>query len=292
MRLFIVGNTHDDKGTQLEELTAAILKECGYEYIRRNPIEAGGNEIDVKAKRIYELAGIRKEIPVVCECKAKSDPISITDWLKFVGKVSIDRMINAQTEGVLIALSGAYGSVYDSYEALPDKSYLHLIAHEQLIKLVCRHFKLKAAEAIRDYFMNKTSRPIEHMDLLYYEKQVWWVVSFVHEEFTVVNDHFDTVEEKFLEEFLDRLAKYTMFKKVNYVDVQKEEAAKLLEELIEKSIVYLLMRNGDMALAEILEEKQKFDYLKDIDRDKIEKQIEKCRYIKKNRDKIELKDAN
>ncbi|MBQ4483878.1 MAG: hypothetical protein II934_02595 [Prevotella sp.] len=292
MRLFIIGNTHDDKGTQLEELTAAILKECGYEFIRRNSIEAGGNEIDVKAKRTYELASIQKEIPVVCECKAKNDPISITDWLKFVGKVSIDRMSNAQTEGIMIALSGAYGTVYDSYEALPDKSYLHLIAHDQLIKLICRHFKLKDAESIRDYFRNKTTKPIEHVDLLYYEKQVWWVVSFVHEEFTVVNDNLDTVEEKYLDDFLDRLAKYTVFKKANYVDVQKEEAAKLMEGLVKKSVVYLLMGKGGMALADVLEETRKFDYLKDIGKEEIEKLIEECEYIKKDGDKIELKNAH
>lgn len=292
MRLFIIGNTHDDKGTQLEELTAAILKECGYEFIRCNSIEAGGNEIDVKAKRTYELAGIQKEIPVVCECKAKNAPISITDWLKFVGKVSIDRMSNAQTEGVMIALSGAYGTVCDCYEALSDKSYLHLIAHNQLTKLICRHFKLKEAESIRDYFKNKTSKPIEHVDLLYYEKQVWWVVSFVHEEFTVVNDHLDTIEDKYLDDFLDGMARYTVFKKTNYVDVQKEEAAKLMEELIKKSVVYLLMGNGGMALTDVLEKTRKFDYLKDIGKDEIEKLIEECEYTKKNGDKIELKNAH
>ena len=68
MRLYIIGDNHDDKGKQLEELTAALLKESGYEYVCLNTIEAGGSEIDVKAKRVYELAGEQKEIPVKCEC--------------------------------------------------------------------------------------------------------------------------------------------------------------------------------------------------------------------------------
>jgi len=95
MKLYIIGDNHDDKGKQLEELTAAILKECGYEYVCLNTIEAGGSEIDVKAKLVYDIAGTQKEIPVICECKAKNDTITINDGLKFVGKVSIARMNNA-----------------------------------------------------------------------------------------------------------------------------------------------------------------------------------------------------
>ena len=291
MRLYIIGDNHDDKGTQLEELTATLLKECGYDYVNRNPIDAGGSEIDVEAKRVYELAGIQKEIPVICECKAKSEPIILNDWLKFVGKVSIARMSNAQTEGVMIALSGANGNVIGNYNALPDKSYLHLITNDGLIKLVCRHYHLKDPEEIRNYFTHKTVRPIDKVELVYYEKQVWWIVSFVHDEFAVVTDGMTTVEDRYLNDFLGRLARYTTFKESGYVDVQKEEAAKLMAKLICKSMVYLLMGNEVMALSDLFKELQKFDYLKKIGQYEIEEQLGKCQYIKRDGDKIYLKDS-
>ena len=291
MRLYIIGDNHDDKGKQLEELTAALLEESGYEYVCRNTIEAGGSEIDVKAKLVHNVAGIQKEIPVVCECKAKNDTITINDWLKFVGKVSIARMTNAQTEGVMIALSGANGNVVGSYDALPDKSYLHLITHDSLIKLVCKHYHLKDAEEVRVSFANKTDRTIDGIDLVYYEKQVWWLVRFIHDEYTIVSDKMTAIEDKYLDEFLERLGNYTAFKKTGYVDVQKEEAARVMAELIEKSVVYLLMENGSMTLSKVLEEAQKFDYLKKIGPSEIEEQIGKCPYVKRDDDKIALKDA-
>ena len=151
MRLYIIGNSNDDKGTQLEELTATLMKESGYEYIRRNVIDAGGSEKDVNAKRTFEKDGSKIEIPVICECKAKSEPININDWLKFVGKVSIGRMNNPRTEGVMIALNGVNGNVTGNYDALPDKSYLRLIEQEDLLELVCRHFKLKDVVVTRAF---------------------------------------------------------------------------------------------------------------------------------------------
>lgn len=292
MRLYIIGDTNDDKGKQLEELTAAILKECGYEYVCLNTIDAGGSEIDVKAKLVYDLAGIQKEIPVICECKAKNDTITINDWLKFVGKVSIARMNNAQTEGVLIALSGANGNVTGSYDELPDKNYLHLITHDSLIKLVSKHYHLKPEEELRAYFANKTARTIDGVDLVYYEKEVWWIVRFIHDEYTIVSNKMTAVEDKYLDEFLERLGNYTPFKKTGYVDIQKEETAKVMANLIEKSAVYLLMAHGGMTLSEMLEEVQKFDYLKMISQSEVEEQISKCQYIKRDGDKIMMKEAS
>ena len=47
MRLFVYGNNKDDKGTQLEVLTAAILKGMGYVVVR-NEVKSGGNELGIR----------------------------------------------------------------------------------------------------------------------------------------------------------------------------------------------------------------------------------------------------
>ena len=43
MKIFVYGKTNDDKGSQLEALTAAILKSMGYSVVR-NEVKSGGNE--------------------------------------------------------------------------------------------------------------------------------------------------------------------------------------------------------------------------------------------------------
>lgn len=292
MRLYIIGDSNDDKGKQLEELTAALMKESGYEYIRRNVIDAGGSEKDVNAKRTLEKDGNKIEIPVICECKAKSEPININDWLKFVGKVSIGRMNNPRTEGVMIALNGVNGNVTGCYEALPDRSYLHLIAQEELMELVRRHFKLKDAEDIRVYFGNKTTRAIDHVDLIYYEKQVWWIVSFIHDEFAVVTDSLTTIEDKHLDEFLSRLANYSTFKKTGYVDVLKEEVAWQRENFVTKGMVFVLMKNGGMPVVKLQEELNNLFERLDVDINELTLLSEKCDYICREGDDIHLKEAS
>ena len=44
MILYIIGNSNDNKGAQLEKLISALLKKAGNEYIRRDIIDAVGSE--------------------------------------------------------------------------------------------------------------------------------------------------------------------------------------------------------------------------------------------------------
>lgn len=288
MRLYIIGDTHDDKGKQLEELTEALLKGSGYEYVRRNVVEAGGSEIDVTAQRVVLQDDNGVTVPVICECKAKGDPININDWLKFVGKVSIGRMNNPKTEGVMIALSGVNGNVTGNYNALPDKSFLRLIEQEELTSIVSRYFNLKDVEEVRSYFANNTTRTLDHVDIVYYEKKVWWIVSFMHDEFTIVTDNMATIEDKYLEKFLERLANYTTFKKTGYVDVLKEEMAKQRADVVTKGIVFTLMKNGEIKLFELIEELKRLCGLTDISQNELETLIESNAFVTKDCDMVRM----
>ncbi len=48
--IIILGNSLDDKGTQLENLAKAILANLGYTEIVASEIGAGGFEVDVTAE--------------------------------------------------------------------------------------------------------------------------------------------------------------------------------------------------------------------------------------------------
>ena len=52
MKLYILGNSKDDKGTQLEQLTTKILEYQGYTNILTNVQVSGASEIDVTARKM------------------------------------------------------------------------------------------------------------------------------------------------------------------------------------------------------------------------------------------------
>lgn len=275
MRLYILGKNRDGKGTALEELTSAILSQLGYTVVR-NYIGYGGHEIDVEAKYEQKTIGETKMIPVVCECKAHDKPIVIGDWLKFLGKVLVERMSNAQTMGVMIALSGVNGNVQSNYDKLPDKSFLSLICNDQLTDAVCQHYKLKTVEEIKSFIEHKTIRPIETIDLVYYEKEIWWLVSFVHGEFTVLSDKLVTVDSRYIDAFLDNLQEVSSFTKSGYRDVLQEEISRIRMEIIAKSVVFLLMKHGPLKRDDLLEKTKQLTHQPDIDKNELIKTIEAC----------------
>lgn len=57
MKLYILGQNSDDKGSQLENLTKRILTKYGLTNVTRDEVSAGGNEIDVTAE-IVQNAGL------------------------------------------------------------------------------------------------------------------------------------------------------------------------------------------------------------------------------------------
>lgn len=99
MKLYILASGKDEKGTQLESLVKIILLSMGYEYVSTNHISAGGDEIDVYAKKVIQSVGKVLEYPLVCECKAHESPIKMDDWLKFQGKVHKQKSKNNFTQG-------------------------------------------------------------------------------------------------------------------------------------------------------------------------------------------------
>lgn len=87
MEVIILGKNSDDKGTQLEKLTEAILKNLGYTDVSTSEIGAGGFELDVTAEFLQPGIGNTTKRLTICECKAHRKPISTTDWMKFLGKI-------------------------------------------------------------------------------------------------------------------------------------------------------------------------------------------------------------
>lgn len=239
IKLYIVGANNDDKGTQLEELTTAILQKQGYVNISTNAINSGGSEIDAIAVHKNHLGVTEVEYPVICECKAHNKPINITDWLKFIGKIYIERFKNPQTIGLLIALSGANGNVIGSYSELKKHQFVHLIANDDLVALLMSEYKLTLPSDIENHISQYTNKYIAEIGLVYYSKSVYWVVNFIDGGFTLLNHCGETLNEQALDNVLQLLYSNTAF--TGYIDIKAEYAAVIRQASIDKLALSILM---------------------------------------------------
>lgn len=239
IKLYIIGANNDDKGSQLEELTTSILKRQGYRNISTNAIYSGGSEIDAIATHINRLGVNDIEYPIICECKAHNRPININDWLKFIGKIYIERFNKPHTVGLMIALSGANGNVIGSYNDIKKHLFVHLIANDDLVSLLIEEFSLSHPNYVERYISQYTSKKIAEIGLVYYSKCVYWVVNFIEGGFTLLTHNVETLNRTELNNLLPLLHSNTTFS--DYIDIQAEYTAINRRSTIDKLALSILM---------------------------------------------------
>jgi len=66
-----------------------------------------------------QVPGNNQTRRLICECKAYRNPIGMSDWLKFLGKLySEQRRLQMEVDGLFVALCGANGNVLGNYDEL------------------------------------------------------------------------------------------------------------------------------------------------------------------------------
>lgn len=221
MKLYILANGKDAKGTQLEYLTKTILESLGYDYVATNVIGAGGDEIDVTARMVIPSIGGNQEYPLICECKAHESPINITDWDKFLGKVFKHQKNNPQTRGVMIALSDANGNVKGE---VAEKNYkdVQLLQGKDLIKPLTKAFHLEEEKIAREEVSHLTNETIVSVDLILFEKDVFWLYSFANGQFSIFDKNYKSLQHKQEGILLPLVEKYTTLQATSYKNVRWE----------------------------------------------------------------------
>jgi hypothetical protein len=195
--MIVLGNTSDEKGSQLEILISIILDLIGYKNITTNIILTGGEEIDVIAD--IETPGLlNKNIQkIFCECKAYRDKIDMNDWLKFLGKLYTRNISGKEKyKAYMIALSGANGNVLGHYDDLKEKTKdIELIAVNDLIKILATHGKVSNTLEVENYIKRNTSRIFSSIELAYFNKTFYWLVMFENEEFSLITAKCERIEK-------------------------------------------------------------------------------------------------
>lgn len=218
MRLYILASGKDEKGTQLEYLTKTILESLGYEYVSTNHISAGGDEIDVYAKRVIQSIGKVIEYPLVCECKAHEAPIKMDDWLKFQGKVHKQKSKNAATQGLMIALSDANGNVKGDYEQTKYDD-IQLIQGNDLIQPLSNAFSLESEDIAREEVSHLTNKTVISVDLVLFEKEIYWLFTFANSEYSLFDKNYKSLPPQTEQSLIPLIEKYALLPAFSYRNV-------------------------------------------------------------------------
>ncbi len=241
MKLYILATGKDAKGTQLEYLTKTILESLGYEYVATNVIGAGGDEIDVSAKMVIPSIGGNQEYPLICECKAHENPINITDWDKFLGKVFKHQKDNPQTRGLMIALSDANGNVKGE---VADKNYkdVQLLQGKDLIKPLSKTFHLEDEKIAREDVSHLTNETVVSVDLILYEKEIYWLFTFANGQYSIFDKNYKSLPHKHESTLLPLLEKYSTLQASSYKNVRLEFEFRQRRAFVRAAICWHLMQ--------------------------------------------------
>ena len=250
MKLYILATGKDAKGTQLEYLTKTMLESLGYEYVATNVIEAGGDEIDVFARRLIPTPGKTLEYPLVCECKAHERPITMDDWLKFQGKVHKQQRLNGNTQGLMIVLNEANGNVKGDY-AQTDYNDIQLIQGAELIEPLSKSFHLEPVNVAREEISHLTNQTVVSIDLILYEKEIYWLFSFANGEFSIFDKNYKSLQPDIESNVIPLLEKNTPFLSTSYKNVRKEFELLRRRDLVKVVICWHLMK-GEMTFQDAI----------------------------------------
>ena len=247
MQLYILGKNSDDKGTQLEQLTVKILEHQGLEDITTNIQGAGGNEIDITAYSQTIIGISQQKIKVIGECKAHKSPINTTDWLKFIGKIHYARENDAHVIGIMVCLSGANGAVVGMYnEKHHNDNTIQLIANRDLVNLISDCFNIDAEAKVRERHTSISYGDIDEMNLLYYDRRVYWATSFIDGKYTISSANGDVLAKEEVDSILPILMDNTPYLIDNYIDINEHaEHQQLLKTINVAALTTLATGKGE-----------------------------------------------
>jgi hypothetical protein len=239
--MIILGKNTDDKGRQLELLTKRLLAQLGYENIITNEVGSGGDEIDVSAE--FRQPGMRNAIyhEVICECKAYKNPLTLPDWLKFLGKLySREHVRTGRAQGCFIALNGVNGNVHGHYKSLNNfGDGLQIVEGDNLLTLLCETINILPIDQVLTQVRTMTTKIAVSTDILYYQNNCYWLIEFSDETFTVFSAEGEHISGRAAQLIVDLVLQNTGLRA--YVNLLAESTARTRMLVIEKYILSVLL---------------------------------------------------
>lgn len=257
MKIYVLGSNPQEKGKQLENLTEQILELLGYKKITNRDISTGGHEIDISAVKEQEIIKTKKQIHLICECKAHIKPTNTNDWLKFLGKLYLEESkTQEEINACFISLYGVNGNVSGSYEDLKNKKKnIEIITGEDLFSILSKLYNLSDIDILKRNINQYTKNNILNISMLYYNK-LYWLIEFSGDLFTILESDGSDIQSN--DNLLEMAKDFANGKFTNII--QEKEKSDIIE-LYEKFFILVLMESEVEITKETLFNKFK-SYLK------------------------------
>lgn len=252
MKLLLLEQNKDKKGTLLETIVKVLLSSYGYDYVATNEIGSGGNEIDVVAEKRISNFGGSQTYPLICECKAHENPVNMNDWLKFLGKVYKEKRKNSLSFGLMIALSDANGNVKGDIRTENYQEDVKLIAGNELIEPIMSHYGLASITAIINIIKHWTNLTITDRDVAFYNNTPYWIVYFSDGTFTILDKDGQFLEKEMLENIITTFIALSTFSKDSYIDIRRNKTVEIKKKAIKDIAIWALM-NSSLSFAQIVD---------------------------------------
>lgn len=276
MEIIILGESKDNKGTELEKLCKRLFEKLGFDKSALNVVKSGANEYDVIAKSNRIINGENITIPIFAECKAHSRKCDMPDFLKFLGKLYCQKKENPNTEGYFVALSGVNGNFLGAYDSLRNiDDSIHLIVEEDLIKFLQVDYSLSDVFTVRTKVSQFTNRVIDSIDLSLYDNKIFWVIRFNSKDYTILSSDSEPITKESVLKIHELLLSYGYY---NFIDLTEERERQirlayvrgvilcfaLNEKAKDKDMVTQMLTNTGIPIEEFeLIWRSKLDYVSD-----------------------------
>lgn len=170
MQIQILARSRKEKGDLFEEFTEMVLDGVGYEDFRRD-VRKTGRQIDLYAKHKVTRH------PIICECKAHSNPIGAEELNKFYGIYDREYRQNDKLVGLLLSLSGFGSTAMAAYEEMPPEvKERFLLLDSTAIASMLRKTKIISSDDKLDYIITSQIKyGLSERYLVYARTGIYWV---------------------------------------------------------------------------------------------------------------------
>ena len=183
-----------------------------------------------------------------------------------MGKVHYAREIEANVVGIMVCLSGANGAVVGMYnEKHHNDNTIQLIANRDLINLISSCFDVDAEATVRERFVAMSYGEIYEMNLLYYDRKIYWATSFMDGKYTISNAKGLPMKKEELNDIFSLIANYSPYSQDCFIDIQEHQKVQQHLTAINMALLTILVDGFSGTLDKTAKQIKKYNDAIDTD---------------------------
>ena len=160
----------------------------------------------------------------------------------------------------MVCLSGANGAVVGMYnEKHHNDNTIQLIANRDLINLISNCFDIETEVKVRERLVAMSYGEIYEMNLLYYDRKIYWVTSFIDGKYTISNAKGLPMKQEELNDIFSLIANYSPYSQDSFIDIREHQETKQHLTTINMVLLTILVNGFSGTLNETARQIKKYD---------------------------------